>query len=145
MELIASLIVVPVVAALLLLAIKNDRARDAIAIAFAALIALLSIAFAVVFAGPGTYEFALPAEWGHPLSLANLAIDLTVAIFVVCYAVRYKRPRWAWLRCRSLWPCGSSSPFRQAPSSPRRCASMRSAWSWCSSSASSARVFASMR
>ena len=92
MELIASLIVVPVVAALLLLVIKNDRARDAIAIAFAALIALLSIAFAVVFAGPGTYEFALPAEWGHPLSLANLAIDLTVAIFVVCYAVRYKRP-----------------------------------------------------
>ena len=53
---------------------------------------MLSIAFAVVFAGPGTYEFALPAEWGHPLSLANLAIDLTVAIFVVCYAVRYKRP-----------------------------------------------------
>ena len=64
MELIASLIVVPVVAALLLLAIKNDRARDMVAIAFAALIALLSIAFAVVFAGPGTYEFALPAEWG---------------------------------------------------------------------------------
>ena len=92
MELIASLIVVPVVAALLLLVIKNDRARDVVAIAFAALIALLSIAFAVVFAGPGTYEFALPAEWGHPLSLANLAIDLTVAIFVVCYAVRYKRP-----------------------------------------------------
>ncbi len=92
MELIASLIVVPVVAALLLLAIKNDRARDMVAIAFAALIALLSIAFAVVFAGPGTYEFALPAEWGHPLSLVNLAIDLTVAIFVVCYAVRYKRP-----------------------------------------------------
>lgn len=92
MELIASLIVVPVVAALLLLAIKNDRARDMVAIAFAALIALLSIAFAVVFAGPGTYEFAPPAEWGHPLSLANLAIDLTVAIFVVCYAVRYKRP-----------------------------------------------------
>ena len=92
MELIASLIVVPVVAALLLLAIKNDRARDVVAIAFAALIALLSIAFAVVFAGPGTYEFALPAEWGHPLSLVNLAIDLTVAIFVVCYAVRYKRP-----------------------------------------------------
>lgn len=92
MELIASLIVVPVVAALLLLAIKNDRARDVVAIAFAAFIALLSIAFAVVFAGPGTYEFALPAEWGHPLSLVNLAIDLTVAIFVVCYAVRYKRP-----------------------------------------------------
>ena len=92
MELIASLIVVPVVAALLLLVIKNDRARDAIAIAFAALIAVLSIAFAVTFAGPGTYEFALPAEWGHPLSLVNLAIDLTVAIFVVCYAVRYKRP-----------------------------------------------------
>lgn len=92
MELITSLIVVPVVAALLLLVIKNDRARDAIAIAFAALIAVLSIAFAVVFAGPGTYEFALPAEWGHPLSLVNLAIDLTVAIFVVCYAVRYKRP-----------------------------------------------------
>ena len=92
MELIASLIVVPVVAALLLLVIKNDRARDAIAIAFAALIAVLSIAFAVAFAGPGTYEFALPAEWGHPLSLVNLAIDLAVAIFVVCYAVRYKRP-----------------------------------------------------
>ena len=44
MELIASLIVVPVVAALLLLAIKNDRARDMVAIAFAALIALRGLA-----------------------------------------------------------------------------------------------------
>lgn len=64
MELIASLIVVPVVAALLLLAIKNDRARDVVAIAFAALIALLSIAFAVVFAAPVPMSSPCPSNGG---------------------------------------------------------------------------------
>lgn len=92
MELIASLIVVPVVAALLLLVIKNDRARDVIAIAFAALIAVLSIAFAVVFMGSGPVDYRVTPNLESLLSFASLVIDLVVAAFIVCYAVRYKRP-----------------------------------------------------
>ena len=92
MELIVSLIVVPVVAALLLLVIKNDRARDAIAIAFAALIAVLSIAFAVVFMGSGPVDYRVTPNLESSLSFVSLVIDLVVAAFIVCYAVRYKRP-----------------------------------------------------
>ncbi len=91
MELIASLILVPCVAALLLLVVRGDRARDVLTIGFAVVIAVLSIVFAVQFAGPDIAVIELPAELSHPLSYVNLAIDLTVALFVVCYAVRYKR------------------------------------------------------
>ena len=91
MELIASLILVPCVAALLLLVVRSDRARDVLTIGFAAVIAVLSIVFAVKFAGPDVAVIELPTELSHPLSYVNLAIDLTVALFVVCYAVRYKR------------------------------------------------------
>ena len=92
MELITSLVVVPCLAALLLLVVKADKARDVIVVAFAAAIAVLSIVFAVLYAGPGFHEFELPAALSHPLSYVNLLIDLAVALFVVCYAVRYKRP-----------------------------------------------------
>ena len=92
MELIVSLIVVPVVAALLLLVVRNDRARDVIGVAFAALIAVLSIAFAVVFAGTGPVDYSVTPNLENLLSLVSLAIDLVVAAFIVCYAVRYKRP-----------------------------------------------------
>ena len=91
MELIASLIIVPCVAALLLLAVRADRARDVLALAGAGVIAVLSIVFACLYAG-GVHTFQLDPAWGHALSLLNLAIDLAVAVFVVCYAVRYKRP-----------------------------------------------------
>ena len=91
MELIASLILVPCVAALLLLVVRGDRARDVLTVGFAAVIVVLSIVFAVQFAGPDVAVIELPAELSHPLSYVNLAIDLTVALFVVCYAVRYKR------------------------------------------------------
>ena len=91
MELIASLILVPCLAALLLLVVRNDSARDALTIGAAAIIAVLSIVFAVRFAGPNAAVIVLPAYLAAPLSYINLLIDLTVAIFVVCYAVRYKR------------------------------------------------------
>ena len=91
MELIASLILVPCVAALLLLVVRGDRARDVLTVGFAAVIAVLSIVFAVQFAGPDVAVVELPVEFAMPLSYVNLVIDLTVALFVVCYAVRYKR------------------------------------------------------
>ena len=47
MELIVSLIMVPCVAALLMLVVRADKARDVLCVASAAVIALLSIAFAV--------------------------------------------------------------------------------------------------
>ena len=91
MEMIVALIMVPCVAALLMLAVRNDKARDAIAIGFAALIGVLSIAFAGMYLGASPVYFELPHEWSGFLSAVNVVIDLTVGVFVVCYAVRYRR------------------------------------------------------
>ena len=63
MEMIVALIMVPCVAALLMLAVRNDKARDAIAIGFAALIGLLSIVFAGMYLGASPVYFELPHEW----------------------------------------------------------------------------------
>ena len=60
MELIVSLIVVPCVAALLMLVVRADKARDVLCVASAAVIALLSIAFAVQNLGAGSLYFDLP-------------------------------------------------------------------------------------
>ena len=59
MELIVSLIMVPCVAALLMLVVRGDKARDVLCIAFAAAIAVLSIAFAVQYTGAGVLYFDL--------------------------------------------------------------------------------------
>ena len=91
MELIVSLIMVPCVAALLMLVVRADKARDVLCVAFAAVIALLSIAFAVQYLGAGSLFFDLPMEYSHFLAVVNIIIDITVGLYIVCYSVKYRR------------------------------------------------------
>ena len=91
MELIVSLIMVPCVAALLMLVVRADKARDVLCVASAAVIALLSIAFAVQNLGAGSLYFDLPMEYSHFLAVVNIVIDITVGLYIVCYSVKYRR------------------------------------------------------
>lgn len=91
MELIMTLIVVPCVAALLMLAVRADKARDVLAIGFAVAIGVLSVAFAVAFAGPEAQTIQLPDGFGQVLGWVNFGIELAVGAFILAYAVRYKR------------------------------------------------------
>ena len=91
MELIVSLIMVPCVAALLMLVVRGDKARDVLCIAFAAAIAVLSIAFAVQYTGAGVLYFDLPIQYSHFLAVVNIIIDVTVGMYVVCYSIKYRR------------------------------------------------------
>ena len=74
MELIVSLIMVPCVAALLMLVVRVDKARDVLCMASAAVIALLSIAFAVQNLGAGSLYFDLPMEYSHFLAVVKIVI-----------------------------------------------------------------------
>ena len=91
MELIVSLIMVPCVAALLMLVVRVDKARDVLCVASAAVIALLSIAFAVQYLGAGSLYFDLPMKYSHFLAVVNIVIDITVGLYIVCYSVKYRR------------------------------------------------------
>ncbi len=91
MELIVSLIMVPCVAALLMLVVRGDKLRDALTVGFSVAIAVLSIAFAVCYIGAGTLYFDLPMEYSHFLAVVNIAIDVTVGMYVVCYSAKYRR------------------------------------------------------
>ncbi|MFR4802807.1 MAG: hypothetical protein ACLT98_05485 [Eggerthellaceae bacterium] len=60
MEIIVSLVVVPCIAALLMLAIRTDKVRDILAVGFAVAIGVLSIVFSVMYLAPARCTFELP-------------------------------------------------------------------------------------
>lgn len=91
MELIVSLIMVPCVAALLMLVVRADKARDVLVVGASIAIAALSVAFAACYTGAGALYFDLPMEWSHFLAVVNIVIDVTVGLYVVCYSVKYRR------------------------------------------------------
>lgn len=91
MELIVSLMMVPCVAAVLMLVVRADKARDVLAIAFAVVIGVLSIVFSAQYMGVSPTIVSLPEQWSSALGAINMVIELTVGAFIVCYAVRYKR------------------------------------------------------
>lgn len=91
MEIIVSLVVVPCIAALLMLAIRTDKVRDILAVGFAVAIGVLSIVFSVMYLGSDPVYFELPAEWSGALSMVNFAIEMAVGAFILAYAIRYKR------------------------------------------------------
>ncbi|MCL1796899.1 MAG: NADH-quinone oxidoreductase subunit L [Eggerthellaceae bacterium] len=80
------LIVFPLVAALLLLCIKNNTARNVIASISTATIALASIVLAVVYFGHDGFFVLL-----NPIiDYACSAIGIIIAICILAYAIRYK-------------------------------------------------------
>ncbi|WP_350455054.1 proton-conducting transporter transmembrane domain-containing protein [Slackia heliotrinireducens] len=91
MLLTVTLMLLPCIAALVMLAARTDSARDVLTIAFAAAIAILSIVFAAMFMGSQPTVFMLPPEYTPWLSRINLILDLTVSAFIVCYALKYRR------------------------------------------------------
>ncbi len=91
MELIVSLVGVPCLAALLMLVVRADKARDVIAIAAAVAIGVLSIAFAAMNLGASPVYYELPASYSGVLGIVNFLIEIAVAAFILAYAVRYKR------------------------------------------------------
>lgn len=91
MELIVSLVGVPCLAALLMLVVRCDKARNVLAVAFAAVIGLLSVVFAVRYLGESPAYFALPESSAGVLGIVNFLIEIAVGVFILAYAIRYKR------------------------------------------------------
>lgn len=91
MELVVSLVGVPCLAALLMLIVRADKARNVLAVAFAALIGVLSVVFAIAYLGDSPVYFALPASTAGVLGVVNFLIEIAVGAFILAYAIRYKR------------------------------------------------------
>lgn len=91
MELVVSLVGVPCLAALLMLIVRADKARNVLAVAFAAVIGVLSVVFAIAYLGDSPVYFALPASTAGVLGVVNFLIEIAVGAFILAYAIRYKR------------------------------------------------------
>lgn len=91
MELISALILMPCFAALVMLFIRQDKARAVLSASFAAIIAALSVAFAAVYLPQGSVSVELPASYASALGGIGFVLDLVVGAFILAYAVRYKR------------------------------------------------------
>ena len=87
MELLLFLIVFPLVAAAVLLAVKDDRARDAIVWATAAIVAVASIALAVRYFGQGWTGFAFSSV---AVDTIAIAVGALIAIVVMVYGVKHR-------------------------------------------------------
>lgn len=87
MELIAFLIVFPLVAAVVLAVVKSNSARRGIVVGSAAIIALASVALAMghLGANPTYYAFS-----SHIIDYICVAISVAIGVIVLWFAVRYK-------------------------------------------------------
>ena len=81
----------PCFAALVMLFIRQDKARAVLSASFAAIIAALSVAFAAVYLPQGSVSVELPASYASALGGIGFVLDLVVGAFILAYAVRYKR------------------------------------------------------
>ncbi len=87
MELLLFLVAFPLVAAVLLVVIRQNAARNAIVVASGAIIAVASVAFVALGMGRGTVYF----EAASPLvDYACTAISCLCVIVIIAYAVKYK-------------------------------------------------------
>lgn len=87
MELLLFLIVFPLVAAAVLLVVKDDRARDAIVWATAAIVAAASIVLAVRYFGRGWTGFAFSSV---AVDTIAIAVGALIAIVVMVYGVKHR-------------------------------------------------------
>lgn len=87
MELLAFLMVFPLVVAAVLLLVRDDGARKVIVGGSALVIAVASLALVGLYLGAGRVEFAFSST---ALTLAFTAVDIALSAIVLGYAVRYK-------------------------------------------------------
>ncbi len=86
-ELLAFLMIFPLVVAAILLVVRSNGARKVIVGGSALVIAVASLALVALYLGAGRVEFAFSSE---ALSLACAAVDIALCAIVIGYAVRYK-------------------------------------------------------
>lgn len=83
------LICIPLVAAILLFAINNDAARNAIVWVGAIATALASVVFAIAYLGTGLTLFAFESTL---IDYLGTAIGVIIAAIIIAFAVKYKNP-----------------------------------------------------
>jgi len=101
---ISLLILIPLVAAVILLAVKSDKARDPIVIGAGIFIAAFSVYFALDKFGAGTYSpwkhggmidfFGLQAESGmlaENVTSAMLVIEIALGVLIIALSVKYRK------------------------------------------------------
>ena len=101
---IAALVLFPMLIALILLFVRNDRARSYITVIGALVIACASIFLAAEFLPAGPQQFAVNAGAAHIIGYVTLAIDVLLCIYVIAKGVYYKK----YLACFSRW-CSCAS------------------------------------
>lgn len=90
MGLIATLVAVPLVAAVLLMLFRSDAQRQAITIAAAAVTGVTSVVFACTYLMGGYESFAVPQQTSYIASCVFTAIDIVLCAVILLNAVRYR-------------------------------------------------------
>ena len=88
-SLFAVLVALPLFVGAILLLVARSTLRNAIVVAGAAAIAVLSVAAAVTFGNADSVFFGLPGDMAPGEAL--LAIEVALTVFVVAISVRYRR------------------------------------------------------
>ena len=90
MALLCFCVLFPLVPAIGMLLVRNERARDCMAIGSAAIIIAASIATAVTYLTRGSVFFAVAPGTQHVLSMVSAAIDVVLCAVILRSALRYK-------------------------------------------------------
>ncbi len=88
MNVLIFLIVFPLIIALALLFIKNDKARGVTVYIGAAVIAAMSIFTVIKFYGKEAVQFAAENHW---VNYAMIGIEITLAAIIICLGIKYKK------------------------------------------------------
>jgi ech hydrogenase subunit A len=87
MEILAFLVLCPLVIAILLFILKNDKVRDVLVIAGAIVIAVASIYLVVIGLMSGPTQFELES---HIIDYIGTAIGVLIAVVILYFAIRFK-------------------------------------------------------
>ncbi|MDR1016015.1 MAG: hypothetical protein LBL67_00900 [Coriobacteriales bacterium] len=86
-----SIILVPLLAALLLLVCRNQKARAVITITAAVLIIALSLILAGPFLFGGATKLAVAAPWHEAISYLGLAVDALLCVYIIAKGIYHRK------------------------------------------------------
>lgn len=89
---IAFLVLFPVLVALLLMFVRNDKVRTYVIVAGALIIACGSIFCAIKFISPETHFFTIDKHVSEIISYVTFAIDLCLCVYIIIKGLYYKKP-----------------------------------------------------